>query len=85
MIEWIKITPETEFPKEPFLMTDGENFNVFYYAKENSNFFSVTGNCSDFPSSIEEFTHYAIINLPTDQFVEIYITLVDFIIVCDIL
>ena len=68
MIEWIKITPETEFPKDKqiiFIDIDKKCSVWFYYIYGLSPSDPTCGCCeADFKEI--NFTHYAIINIPAE-------------------
>lgn len=67
MIEWIKITPETEFPlDEQFLLIDKDT-TISLWKRVDSDgclYGELNDHCC--PPKIGRFTHYAIINLPTE-------------------
>ncbi len=67
MIEWIKITPETEFPVNTyFIVTDESRFIHSFLSKGDTNLIFVNQCDRDYSLRIADmlcYTHYAIINL----------------------
>jgi hypothetical protein len=69
MIEWINITPETDFPRDTkFLVRqkDGDMYVLSYFRSYEWCEFRDDSWNNDFKLTQlrEDFTHYAIINLP---------------------
>lgn len=63
MIEWIKITPETEFPKS-FIVANKDSWSTYYWCNINECF--IEDSRLDTNRYHTDFTHYAIINLPKE-------------------
>lgn len=70
MIEWIKITPETEFPKGYNILcrTEKDSHTVYLFDGRYKEFQKVTYYCDKCEKNFIniDFTHYAIINLPSE-------------------
>jgi len=67
MIEWIKITPETEFSKRPIICSDDNDYDVFWWSTEYG--FRLIGceECIQEHTLPSNYSYYSIINLPSDN------------------